>query len=233
MKKTVFFLCLVIASLYTFAQDKYEEVVYLKNGTIVHGMIIEYVPNMSIKIKSGPNVFAYKLDEIDKITREGVTSSTTGFTKNYGFKKRGYAGIVEVGLNYFPVRRTDAPGVAINIINGFQFNPIVNLGAGVGVDISGEGVIGIPVTLDFRANFIKTRVTPFFAMGVGYYMQFGGYSSKLGHGFVSNPSFGVRFAINTKVAVSLSIGHKLTGVDYSHGGFNVENAFCLKTGIYF
>ncbi len=47
-------------------------VVYLKNGSIIHGIIIEQVPNVSIKIKSGPNVFFYKMEEIEKFTKEEV-----------------------------------------------------------------------------------------------------------------------------------------------------------------
>lgn len=39
------------------AQTNYEDVVYLKNGSIIHGIIVEQIPNESIKIESGPNTF--------------------------------------------------------------------------------------------------------------------------------------------------------------------------------
>lgn len=48
----------------------YEDVVYLKDGSIIHGMIIEYAPDRHIKILSGRNVLVYQLDEIDKFTKE-------------------------------------------------------------------------------------------------------------------------------------------------------------------
>ena len=44
--------------------------IYLKDGSEIHGMIIEQKPNEYIKIKSGSNIFVYQIDEIDKITKE-------------------------------------------------------------------------------------------------------------------------------------------------------------------
>jgi hypothetical protein len=61
---------LSFASFFAHGQH-YEEVVYLKNGSIIRGAIIEEIPNVSIKIKTYDNsVFSYKMDEIDKITKE-------------------------------------------------------------------------------------------------------------------------------------------------------------------
>src|SRR6185436_807878 len=74
-KKFFFVLfCLTVfaISFSTKAQSNFEDVVYLKNGSIIHGMIIEQIPNESIKIKSGENIFVYKMDEILKITKEEI-----------------------------------------------------------------------------------------------------------------------------------------------------------------
>ena len=49
---------------FAFSQ-KYEDVVYLKNGSEIHGTIIERAPNRYIKIKSGKNVFVYQISEIE------------------------------------------------------------------------------------------------------------------------------------------------------------------------
>ena len=47
------------------------DVVYLKNGGRLQGEIIEQIPNVSIKIQTKDgNVFVYKIEEIEKITRE-------------------------------------------------------------------------------------------------------------------------------------------------------------------
>lgn len=53
--------------------DKSElvDVVYLKNGGVIRGMIIEQIPGISIKIQTKDgNVFVYKMEEIEKMTKE-------------------------------------------------------------------------------------------------------------------------------------------------------------------
>ena len=53
------------------AQTAYRDVVYLKNGGIVKGTIIETVPERSIKIETADgSVFVYQMSEIEKITKE-------------------------------------------------------------------------------------------------------------------------------------------------------------------
>jgi len=47
------------------------DVVYLKNGSVIRGMIIEQVPNESLKIQTRDgSVFVYAISEVEKITKE-------------------------------------------------------------------------------------------------------------------------------------------------------------------
>jgi hypothetical protein len=253
MRKFTLVLCLLVSAFIIHAQAQYEEVVYLKNGSVIHGMIVEFVPNVSIKIKSGENLFAYKLDEIEKITRE-IPSSATARAGGFGFKPKGYVGIVELGLTDFPIGG-NLPMFSLNIINAYQFNPYFALGAGVGVDVSSQKIYEVPVTMDMRAYFTKTRVAPFFAMGLGYNLQVSSSpfdnSTLFSHGMVFNPSFGARIAINKKVALSLALGYKLLGVKYNYSyndsyysyygysntvtvnQFTLSHGITLKAGIHF
>jgi len=50
---------------------EYIEVLYLKNGSIIRGMIIEQIPNEQVKIQtSDGSVFVYTMDQVLKITKE-------------------------------------------------------------------------------------------------------------------------------------------------------------------
>ncbi len=71
MKKL--FLILFIFGGIVFAQQ-YEDVIYLKNGSIIRGVIIEQAPNRYIKIKSGQNVIVYQMYEIEKMVKEIISS---------------------------------------------------------------------------------------------------------------------------------------------------------------
>jgi hypothetical protein len=73
--KTTFLLISIflITTCLAYAQQ-YEDVVYLKNGGEIHGTIIEQVPNVSIKIKTNEgNIFVYKMEEIEKITKQEIS----------------------------------------------------------------------------------------------------------------------------------------------------------------
>lgn len=62
---TVLCLCLPL-----FAAQK-QDVVYLKNGSVIRGEITEQIPNVSVKIETKDgSIFVYKMGEVEKITRE-------------------------------------------------------------------------------------------------------------------------------------------------------------------
>lgn len=54
-----------------FAQNNMEDVMYLKNGNVYRGMIIEQVPGVSYKIQiAGGSIFTVTVPEVEKITKE-------------------------------------------------------------------------------------------------------------------------------------------------------------------
>jgi hypothetical protein len=73
---TVFLLQILLVAV-VFSQNQSKDVVYLKNGSVIKGDIIEQIPNKSIKIQtSDGNIFVYDFSDIEKIAKEsGLTSS--------------------------------------------------------------------------------------------------------------------------------------------------------------
>ena len=50
---------------------EYVDVLYLQNGSIIRGMIIEQIPNVKIKIQtSDGSIFVHSIDQVLKITKE-------------------------------------------------------------------------------------------------------------------------------------------------------------------
>jgi hypothetical protein len=236
-----------------FAQKSYEDVVYLKNGSVIRGMIVEQVPNVSLSIKSGLNLFVYKLDEIAKYTREPSISAKKGF----GFKSKGFVANYEIGLTDFP-KGTNLPMFSIMLVNGYQFSPYISVGLGVGAEISAKNIYNVPIYADLRAYFTTTRLAPFFNLGFGYnafiqklpgssipvyhsipyppyyYYSYDEVSSNTSvlHGLMFNPSVGARYAITQKVGVTLSVGYKLLDVVTS-GNHGLLHGATLRTGVVF
>lgn len=54
-----------------FAQNNMEDVMYLKNGNVYRGSIIEQVPGVSYKVQiAGGSIFSVTVSEVEKITKE-------------------------------------------------------------------------------------------------------------------------------------------------------------------
>jgi hypothetical protein len=67
------FSLLILISGTLIAQQSYDDVVYLKNGSIIRGLIIEQIPNVSLKIQTKDNsVFVYNMEDVEKMTKEPV-----------------------------------------------------------------------------------------------------------------------------------------------------------------
>ena len=55
----------------TFSQEETQDIIYLENGSVVKGIIMELVPNVSVKIKLQDGiVYIYPMDEVRKIIRK-------------------------------------------------------------------------------------------------------------------------------------------------------------------
>ena len=49
------------------------DVVYLKNGSVIRGTIVEQVPGESLKVQTADgSIFVYALDEVEKMTKEQI-----------------------------------------------------------------------------------------------------------------------------------------------------------------
>ena len=73
MKTTLKALVVILAFLpfSSMAQNGMQDVIYLNDGSVYKGIIIETVPNVSYKIQSeGGNVYAVTVSEVEKITKE-------------------------------------------------------------------------------------------------------------------------------------------------------------------
>lgn len=69
--KAILLNLLVIFSLSALAQSAYRDVVYLKNGSIIKGQVIEQIPNVSLKIETADgSILVYRMDEVEKMSKE-------------------------------------------------------------------------------------------------------------------------------------------------------------------
>lgn len=231
MKKlfTLLFALLMIGAA-AFAQGNFEDVVYLKDGTIMRGIIVETIPDVSIKIKDNTgNTYFYKMADIHRMTREEAKVVKKERGGDFGFGNKGFGASYEIGTAAYI---EGFPALSAVLVHGYRFSNEIFVGVGTGVDFA-DGYINVPAYLDVRAYFLKTRATPFFSLGAGYNFV---SENKNYHGFLVNPAAGVRFALNQKIAINLNLGYKLVGIPITYTTYNkleTFNAFTARVGFEF
>ena len=87
MSKKLFVLFAILVSGFAiFAQSEMRDVVYLKNGSVVKGIIVEQVIGESLRIDTPDgSIFFYKMDEIEKIGKERVATPETKVVTNQNY----------------------------------------------------------------------------------------------------------------------------------------------------
>lgn len=246
------------------AQENLEDVVYLKNGTIYRGIIIEQVPNESIKIEiAGGSVFHVAMADIQKITKEQrwkspyktAENNTASSTENkpettrqtrpdssyipHYKKKRGHFFLAEL-------RGGPANG-GVRIINGYKFGRFGFLGVGVGMDIASFGLftppgqgnsnyvsdgLYLPLVIHYRGDILKTKVTPFYYLEVGYAAHPADnllFDPEVGSrgGPLATIGFGCKF--NTKRRLNFNVNINAT---WRSNFYTEENAYYDPNGNY-
>ena len=194
-------------------EAQYEDVVYLKNGSVIRGMIIEQIPNQSLKIQTHDrNIFVFEFDQVEKITKEEIPSDLKPAKtpdhpgSDFAPRERGFEGSFDMML----AMNMDwgEPVIGFYGTAGYRFLTQFMLGGGLGFEVLDQRTM-LPVFLTIRNDFIRAKVTPFFRADLGY--AFGWIeddkSSDWGGIFI-DPSVGVRFNISENFAMNLSSGIK-------------------------
>lgn len=204
MKKYLILLIITLFTKFSYSQVNYQDVVYLKNGSIVRGIIIEQVPNKLIKIEtSDKSIFVFQIDEIEKITKEPFPTTKKILTNTTGFET-GFKRIFEMG-SQIAVDVHGKDRFMINFTNAYQINPYFSAGIGTGLRFYFENEAAlIPVFADLRTNFINKKASPYLSAGIGYsFDATGGFENV---GFFLNPTAGFSFKFSNKLAMNIAIG---------------------------
>lgn len=233
MKKILIILGVLFVCLTSVLGQELLEVLYLKDGSIIRGVIIEQIPDKSIKIQTNEgNIFAYPMQNVLKITKEYPNlDNKWSHRKKFSFKKQfaakpGYAGFVEIGGG---IGISPSGGfVNLTTSHGYQIIPqlFTGIGAGAHFDI-GNTLISLPVFADIRYNILNSNITPFIGVKVGY-------SLLDVQGVYFSPSLGCRFGLSENAAINLSFSYQLQSAktDWYYYRFKLHY-FALKLGVEF
>jgi hypothetical protein len=145
----IFFIAAMLFGYSAIAQDNREDVIYMKNGDIYRGVIVEQVPGVSYKIElAGGSVINVDAHNVSKVTKETkVTNKPMEHEQSkpyrydrsrdeksepeeFVYRNKGYFFQGQIVLGFFEA--------GTRIINGYKFGQFGYLGLGLGL----EGLIG-------------------------------------------------------------------------------------------
>lgn len=209
----------------------FSETVRLKNGSVIHGCVSERKPGISLTIQTRDgSLLKYSMDEVADIEKSVAGNYSPAYIgssdKNI---KRGYRGFVDFSYNE---NFNSYRGFEFTTMHGYQGNPYLFIGAGVGLNFDycagiryyhatlGQNVpsirwiedyiLSIPLYLNVRTDIPFEYGGPFFDYKLGMDMFCIGYESDL-YEFVhahSILSVGYRVKFSGKGGVNFSLGWK-------------------------
>ncbi len=238
MKKIILLVIICLSSpVFVSAQNNMEDVVYLKNGNVLRGIIMEQIPNKSITLKiNEKNTMVIKFDEIEKITKEAIAEKPKEKAPPTDYKQKGFIDLTELTYGYGVSTITTSNGSAtvndktdptfgLRTVNGYQFNPFVTLGLGLGYEQYGNSGL-IPITLDTRIMFSRKKIAPVLNLN-------GGYAAGVNNsgGFCLNPALGLRIFMTKKAAFIFNLGYKMQQLKITSSVWDVYGNLVKKTKI--
>lgn len=214
---------LTLGAAVAFAQEGTPiDVVYLKNGSVVRGTLVEYAAGKGVKIKTADgSIFVYAEAEVERVAREFVKeekreavaeSNEELQVQNVSTRKKGFHAFFEAavgGASGLMVGTT--PAVAL----GYQASPLFFIGGGFAInnylilldEVENIYHFGMPFFVDARFD-IGRKHSFFIDTRVGATALFSQYD-KGGFFFALTP--GARFAFpDGSGGVSLGLGYEGT-----------------------
>jgi hypothetical protein len=171
----------VFLSGFASAQTNQKDIIYLKNGSIIKGTIIEIIPDSTLKIQTADgSLFIYKTKDVEKITKEEVkkpevkqqaVKTETVKSEKHILAPKGYFVLARLGPN---VQLFEGIEVSMGIINGYHVNEFFSLGVGIEAthyNFDYNNYLSAPlypIFVDARFQIPKGIVSPMFSMQFGY-----------------------------------------------------------------
>ena len=165
----VFFCCAFIVQAQKTVDTKILDVVYLKDGSKLTGRIIRWdlETSMDLQLATGALITIPK-DDIERVTQDLPVASRERYVRGprpYLFKEEGWYHNASAFIN-----SSVFGGAGVHYVMGYRFNRMLGVGLGTGFeshDLSATRNF-VPVYAEARGFFLPKKITPYYAVKVGY-----------------------------------------------------------------
>jgi hypothetical protein len=236
--KLLFILNLICFSLFS---QKNQDVIYLNNGGIIRGKILENNTSI-VKIESyGRNVFVFNQNEIQKVTTEHVKA-------DYPIKEAGYLNFTSIGTVFGSGLNEKPAPFSLLMEHNFRTGKNFAFGAVTGIELLNEAVM--PIGGNIKVLFPATNGPTFFIGASGGYSvslekpaNIDGYYevTDASGGGMFNSEFGFIFPMEKNISLFLAAGYRYNELHYKRKDWYYQsvdrvmyfNRVSLKIGLTF
>jgi len=241
MKKLLTIIILLNIFLLGATAQKTKDALYLKNGFIIYGKLIEISDNKYTLMTSDGSQYVYPFSEVEKYVKESPV-----FT---GRKTDGFGYGLEAGLLIGAQNSTYPAPFSFNVLVSYTYltRNIFSLGSGVEF----IGVSYCPVFVEYRHMFKDSRISPFvFVRGGGLIHAGDGDDEESTPNYYDKKNFKGGFSATLGTGVSwskediepyLSFAYRYASTSYEQRNYNdydatfknTYNRFEIKAGFRF
>lgn len=198
------------------AQRKKQEVIYLKNGSVIRNIQEMEHADSLIRVRTADgSVFVFGPGDLAKMSFEPRPSryKTSGYLLNFEW---GVLAGRQSPRTQFGIAREAVTSFSCAVVNGYRFNRFIGTGIGVGIDAYREGVM-TPIFVRATGHLFNAKFSPVYAVDAGY----GFYSPvfndqprhnvkyEFGGGLMGNAAGGVQVFLGRDVALYTMLGYRL------------------------
>ena len=248
--KSLVILLLLIISTKLYAQIDKVDVVYLKNGSIIKGEIVEIKTDEYVKIKSlCDNIWVFNNTDVLKILKEDKKVIVDSISDSQ-FKINGVFTNFSLGFLYGIGNENENPPLSVLVGGGYSFKNNISVGLVTGVELLDNAFV--PAMIDLKYSFVNSKVSHFIFLQSGYsfvidaqnddiYYYNGNNERENRGGIVISPGFGIKWNLNKKNAIALSLGYRYQQNNYTYIDYNNQeierlvkyNRISVSFGYYF
>lgn len=232
MKKHILFVILLIISVLQLSAQKTKDVLYLKNGSMIYGKLVEiYADQYKIQTSDG-SILIYPSSDVEKFTKEAPYFD--------GRKTGGFSLSLEAGLLAGSQNTNYRAPFSFNFLAGIISNTKNIISIGSGVEFIGRPYT--PLFIEYKYIFNNKKTSPFIFGRGGAVLPFGGeentslYNNNNDYG-PKNYKGGASFALGSGIsfakadyATYLSFAYRYAHTsyvqnDYTRGDVTYNNSF--------
>jgi hypothetical protein len=248
---SMLFLLHILLADAAFSQNQSRDVIYLKNGNIIKGEIIEQVMNTSIKVQTADgSIINYSFADIEKITKESNESQSKNVSKNFPTNKgnimiMGNISFKSEGGKLYEVNENRRVSIELDPAVAIFITPGLALGLAIPIETESQGndshsLWGICPELIYMIGGSESKVNvkgttyPFLSIGIMY----GEITDKRGISSKSSSSIGafnfgggLCYMLSESLGLNMQISYNFFYWSPEHGDSKTGNSIGMKIGL--